>query len=255
MGIFNTMPLTNRTQLAQECIYMVFNCYVKTKKKWYQSSAFKWILAIILIVITVFSLGTAAPATSAVWGAMAVAGALGVTAAIGVLLIGMALSAIYAYMASYLLGKWQAGFVSVFGKKWAGVVMAIITIVVSAYTGGPQTSQTWLQTAVKLIDVASQLFTAYAKGSMMVAQEQYNAFMDKVEEDKKLLDKLSNEFFGENDLVSIDYLLQLQKTLREDSPTTFLSRTLMTGSDIVDITLGQISEMASMNLNPRLQGI
>lgn len=79
--------------------------------------------------------------------------------------------------------------------------------------------------------------------------------MKKAEDDKKLLDKLSTDFFGDNDLVSIDYLLELQKTLREDTPTVFLSRTLMTGSDVVDITLGQISEMAEMTLQPRLQGI
>ena len=249
MGIFNTMPLTNRTQLAQECIYMVFNCYVKTKKKWYQSSAFKWILAIISIIIIVFTWGAATPAVAAAWGT---AGAvIGIS---GALMYALTMFVV-GYLVSYTLGKWQAGFVSVFGKKWAGVVMAIITIVVSAYTGGPQSSATWLQTAVKIIDIATQLFTAYAKGAMLVAKDAFDAFMDKAEEDKKLLDKLSNEFFGENDLVSIDYLLELQKTLREDSPSTFLSRTLMTGSDIVDITLGQVSEMASMTLNPRLQGI
>lgn len=249
MGIFNTMPLTNRTQLAQECIYMVFNCYVKTKQKWYQSSAFKWILAIISIIIIVFTWGAATPAVAAAWGT---AGAvIGIS---GALMYALTMFVV-GYLVSYTLGKWQAGFVSVFGKKWAGVVMAIITIVVSAYTGGPQSSATWLQTAVKIIDIATQLFTAYAKGAMLVAKDAFDAFMDKAEEDKKLLDKLSNEFFGENDLVSIDYLLELQKTLREDSPSTFLSRTLMTGSDIVDITLGQVSEMASMTLNPRLQGI
>ena len=104
-------------------------------------------------------------------------------------------------------------------------------------------------------ETALAVITTDTALEILTNQEKFDAFMDKAEEDKKLLDKLSNEFFGENDLVSIDYLLQLQKTLREDSPTTFLSRTLMTGSDVVDITLGQISEMASMNLNPRLQGI
>ena len=254
MGIFNTMSMVKRTQLAQECIYLVFNTYVKTKKKWYQTGWFKVLLAIVLIVITVVSAGTAAPATSSVWGAATVAATLGITGALGLLLVGMALSALYSYMVSYLMGRWSAGFESVFGKKWAAVVMSIISIGTSALTGG-LTSTDWLKTAVQIIDIASQLFTAYAKGSMIVQKEKYDAFMDKVEEDRKALEKLSNEFFGEDDLVSVDYLLQLQKTLREDSPTTFLTRTLMTGSDIVDITLGQVSEMATMNLTPRLQGI
>lgn len=257
MGIFNTMSLVKRTQLAQECIYLVFNTYVKTKKKWYQTGIFKIILAIVLIVVTVVSMGTAAPATSSVWGAMVVAKSLGLAGSVlAVALIGAALSAIYSYAVSYLLGRWSAGIESVFGKKWASVVTAIVTIVVSYYTGGGTlNSQGWLKTAVQIIDVASQLFTAYAKGAMITRKGEYDAFMDKVEEDKKALEKLSNEFFGENDLVSVDYLLELQKTLREDNPTVFLTRTLLTGSDIVDITLGQVSEMVPMNITPRLQGI
>jgi len=171
-------------------------------------------------------------------------------------LAGLILSFVYGYLASYLLGKWKNGFISVFGKKWAGVVMAIVQIVVSYATGGRSfTSGGWLQTAVKIIDIASQLFTAYAKGAMAVNADRFEEWMKKAEDDKKLLDKLSTDFFGNNDLVSIDYLLELQKTLREDTPTVFLSRTLMTGSDVVDITLGQISEMAEMTLQPRLQGI
>ena len=113
----------------------------------------------------------------------------------------------------------------------------------------------WLKTAVQIIDEASQLFTAYAKGVMVTRKDEFDAFMDKAEEDQKLLEKLSSEFFGDNDLVSIDYLLELQKTLREDNPTVFLSRTLMTGSDVVDITLGQVTYMTDLTLAPRLQGI
>lgn len=256
MGIFNTMSLVKRTQLAQECIYLVFNCYVKTKKKWYQTGLFKIVLAIVLIIITVITWGAATPATTAVWGAATAAAAIGVTSAIGLLLVSMALSAIYGYLVSYLLGKWKNGIVAVFGEKWAGVITAVVQIVANYYTGGgSMSSQGWLKTAVQIIDVASKLFTAYAKGAMTVRQGEFDAFVDKIDEDKKALEKLSSEFFGDNDLVSIDYLLQLQKTLREDSPTTFLTRTLLTGSDVVDITLGQVSEMATMNLTPRLQGI
>ena len=251
MGIFNSMSMPKRTQLGQECVYMVFNCYTKVKQKWWQTSAFKWLLAIILIIVIICTWGAATPAAASVWGAATLV-TLGVSAA----LANMIMAFLIGYVVSYLLGKWQAGFVSVFGEKWAGVVMAVISIVVSAYTGGGfGSAQGWLQTAVQIIDIASQLFAAYAKGVMAGRQKDFDAFMDQAEEDKKLLDKLSTEFFGENDLVSIDYLLRLQKTLREDGPTTFLSRTLMTGSDVVDITLGQISEMVTMNTTPRLQGI
>ena len=252
MGIFDTMPLTKRTQLAQECIYMVFNCYVKTKQKWYQTSAFKWILAIVLVVITVLSLGTATPAATAVWGAVTLATTFGISSALASLIM----SYVIGYLVSYLMGKWAAGFESVFGKKWGQVVMAIVTIATTVVTGGGfGSSASWLKTAVQIIDVANQLFAAYVKGATMVMKGEYDAFMNKAEEDKKTLKKLSSEFFGDNDLVSIDYLLQLQKTLREDSPTVFLTRTLITGTDVVDITLGQISEMVTMNTAPRLQGI
>lgn len=203
MGIFSDMPLTKRTQFAQECIYMVFNTYVKTKQKWYQRSWFK-------ILLKILFLG--------------------------------------------LLDLIQPLVVKIFGEKWAAVIYAVIQVVMFVYSGGASAAG-WLKTAVQIIDIAAQLFSAYAKAATVGMQKKYDAFVDKIEEEKKALDKLSSEFFGEGDLVSVDYLLQLQKTLREDSPTTFLGRTLLTGSDVVDITLGQISDMASMTTTPRLQGL
>lgn len=250
MSIFDSMPLTKRTQLAQECIYLVFNCYVKTKQKWYQTGVFKFILAIIGIIMIVSSFGSLTPAVAGAYASMALA--VGVSA----IVLYTATMLVIGYLLPYLLGKWAGGFEAVFGKKWAAVVTAIIGIMASAYAaGGFSTAGGWLKTAVQIIDIASSLFSAYVKGASLELKGQYDAFMDKVEEDKKALDKLSSEFFGDNDLVSIDYLLELQKTLREDSPTVFLTRTLLTGSDVVDITLGQISEMVSMNTTPRLQGI
>jgi len=250
MGLFATMPLTKRTQLAQECMYMVFNTYVKTKQKWYQTGWFKVILAIIAIVLIVASWGSATPAVQGAYIAMA--NIIGISAVV----LFTITTFIVGYLASYLIGKWSAGFESVFGKKWAAVVMAIVAIVAGAYAGGGfGTSQGWLKTAVQIIDIASQLFAGYVQGATMVMKDEYDAFVDKAEEDRKRLEKLSDEFFGPNDLVSVDYLLQLQKTLREDSPTTFLARTLIVGSDVVDFTLGQISEMVYLSTTPRLQGI
>jgi hypothetical protein len=248
MGIFNSMPLTKRTQLAQECIYLVFNCYVKTKQKWYQRGIFKWILAIVGIIVIIATWGTGTPGVIAAWAAT-------YGATLG-LVIYIAATYAIGYMSAYLVGKWAGAFEAIFGKKWAAVVMATLQLVIGVVTSGSGfTSGQWLQNAVRIIDIATSLFSAYVKGAMTVQAEEYNAFIDRIKEDQKLLDKLSSEFFGDGDLVSIDYLLELQKTLREDSPTTFLSRTLMVGSDVVDITLGQISEMVSMNTNPRLQGI
>lgn len=249
MGLFATMPLAKRTQLAQECMYMVFNSYVKTKQKWYQTGIFKVILAIIGIALIYFSFGSLSIAVQTVWiNAAAIIGISGaVLFAVVMFTVG--------YLSSYLIGKWSAGFESVFGKKWSQVAMAIVAIIVSTFAGGGfGTSQGWLKTAVQIIDIASQLFTAYVRGATVVMRDEYDAFVDKVEEERKKLEKLSDEFFGPSDLVSVDYLLQLQKTLREDSPTTFLARTLITGSDVVDFTLGQISEMVYLSTTPRLQG-
>lgn len=256
MGIFNSMPLTKRTQLAQECLYLVFNCYVKTKKKWYQTGIFKIVLAIVLIVVTAVSWGTGAPGASAVWGAVTVAAAIGAVG-VGVALVGIALSFVYGYLLSYILGKWAGGIESVFGKKWAGVVTAVINIVVAYFTGGRTmfSGNSFLTTAVSIIDIASQLFAGYAKGVSLQRQSNFDAFMDQVKEDQNRLEQLSTSFFGESDLVSIDYLLHLQKTLREDSPSVFLSRTLLVGSDVVDVTLGMVSEMVNIEITPRLQGV
>lgn len=247
MGIFGTLPMVTRTQLAQECVYLIFNCYVKTKQKWYQTGAFKILLAIILIVVVIVTWGTTSAWAAGTWMAL---GATGTAAVFVALAVSMAIG----YMASYLMGRWSAGLASIFGEKWARYIQVIVSVVVSWATGN-WSNLNWLQTAVRILDVATQLFAAYTADKLSGMQASMLAFQDEIKEEWDKLKALTETVFGAPDLVSIDYLLHLQKTLRDDAPDVFLTRTLLTGSEVVALTLEQIPTMVENTISTPLAGL
>jgi hypothetical protein len=88
--LVENMRVVDRTDLANEAMRITFNCYVKQKLKWYQTTFFSVFVAIIGIVITIYTFGT----TSASMGAWLGLGT-GVTAAVvgaialGVIMVGI----------------------------------------------------------------------------------------------------------------------------------------------------------------------
>lgn len=257
MPIFNSMDIKRRTQLASECKHMVFNCYQVSKQKWYQTGAFKIVLAIILIIITVISWGTASGPATGIWAAVAnAAAAMGVSAALLVALAKFALG----YLISMIIGKMQGVFIALLGERLGRIFAAIVTIVVSIYAGGGNlstafSSGTALVNAVNIINATGQVFSAYTEGTMIERQKDMEAYVDQVKEEQKKIDELTAGFFGEGNNVSIDTLLSIQRLLREESPDVFLSRTLMSSSEIIDMTYGMVSDMVSIEIHTRLPGV
>lgn len=257
MPIFNSLDIKRRTQLAEESKYMVFNCYKVSKKKWYQTGVFKIVLAIVLIVITVITWGGASGSAAGIWSAVAnFAVSMGISAA---LLVALAKFAV-GYVISLIIGKMQGAFISLMGERLGRIFAAIVTIVASIYAGGGNmssafTSGTGLVNAVNIINATGQVFSAYTEGTLIERQKDMEAYVDQVKEEQKKIDELTAGFFGDGNNVSIDTLLSIQQILREESPDVFISRTLMSSSEIIDMTYGMVSDMVSIEIHTRLPGV
>lgn len=252
MPIFSAMTMVKRTQLSRECMYMVFNSYVVTKKKWYQKGIFKLVLAIVLIVVSVIA-PWSAPVTTAVWSATM----LGITFT-SVILYALVKVAV-GYVISFIIGKLQGDLVKLLGERWGRVFATVAAVVATIYAGGSNLTafvSSGLQSAVNILGAVNQAFSAYTQGALIEKAQDFKAFMEGIKEKQKTLDEMTQSFFGNPaDGLSVESLLQIQQLLREESPDVFLTRTLLLGSDVANMTLDMVSDMVSLDVNTRLPGI
>lgn len=124
------MRVTDRTDLCYDAMRITFNCYVKQKLKWYQTGFFQAFVAIVGVVLTIYTFGTSSAAMGAWLGlgtgiTAAVVGAI----ALGVITVGIR------YGVAYLI--------DVLGLK-IGFVLAIFAAVLAFVPGGQGAMSTML---------------------------------------------------------------------------------------------------------------
>ena len=240
------MPLGELTNLAYQCMHIVFNCYKVVKKKWYQTGIFKVVIVVAAIVVVALSWGAGTPAATAMTtAAFSVAAALGAT---GILLTYLAatLYVMSMIVISAILTKVST---EAFGKKW-GPIIGMIAAAMVAKIGSPDlTKAPSYLTASNVIKATSAVTESYLERQMegiqkdlVQVQADYKTGMEKIEE-------MTQKFLGTNvDLIDIQGLTEASWQLQYEHPDDFLTRTLMTGSDVCTITTGMIEHFADVGL-------
>lgn len=248
-AVYSSMRLLDRTQLGVTMSYMVLNYYAEYKQKWYERSFGKAFIMIVLVVITVMTFGAAAPATTSIGTMLAVAvGATGVAA----LIIATAVNALVGMIVSRLITK---ATVAVFGEKIGMIIGVILSMAVmngmNSYldTGTVNIMDSF--TAPNLIKMGASISNDMAQTmqkeaanivkSMEGAQAEFQAVSDQLSE------LYENEF---SDRATFDPLKFLEKSensqINYELPESFFARTLLTGSDIADLSNKAIE--ATINL-------
>lgn len=101
LSIVENMPMLIRNRMLYDAFKCVFNCFEYIKLKWYQTTFFQIVTIVIAIAVTVYSLGTASPLTSAVLAAVGVA-ATTISIIIANMIIGLTLSYAFKLVADEL---------------------------------------------------------------------------------------------------------------------------------------------------------
>lgn len=247
------VPLATVTQLSVSNRLIVFNCYVVKKIRWYQSGIFRVILAVVIAVVSAIF----APAGIGLLGAhMTVGAALGLTGMAAVL-VGAAVNAIAAMLLTAII---QKAAVLVLGEKWGQILGSILAAVsfqyVSGFMNGTGFTLDWnammrVDNLLKLTDAVTGMVTGYARytlgeieGKMASAEKSY-------EEQLREIQKKTEDILGYGNGV-IDPLQFLELAGTFSQPTepadTFLQRTTMTGSDIVELSHLMIYDYVDLNL-------
>lgn len=259
-GVFRAMSLVDQTQMSQGNAYLVLNTYEVTKQKWYQTSWFKIIMVIIIIVVSIVF----PPAGGAGAGLLGTAAAVGTTLGFSgamALVVGSIANAIAAMILTQII---MAGATALFGDKIGAIVGAIASIVAvsvgtSMAAGGTASAGfenlMSAENILKFTEAAGKGVQSFINDDTANLAKQQQEVMDEYNSKGRDIDKLwqENLGFGRIDIDPILLTDQATNTFYPpESSAVFLSRTLLTGSEIADMTSSILSNFASISLSTEL---
>lgn len=249
---YRDLPLVDSTQMATACLFIVFNCYTITKQKWYQRGIFKIFLIVAMIVISVAFPGLGI-GTVGVLGTNAAVGASlgfsGVTAAI----VGAIANAAAALIISTLIEKTVVG---IFGEKIGGFLSQIITFFVMM--GASSFAQngsfainfgelTKIDNILKLTNALADGYVNYVQANITEMANDHEAYMENYNSQLREVQLMYSQEFGNTGSINPMWFTN-SNNIRIESGDTFLTRTLMVGSDLAEMSNELINNFADLSL-------
>lgn len=261
-GILKSMSLKDSTQMSTASTYMVFNCYEKVKQKWYQSSWFKIVIIVIAIVITVVTAGSGSPASAGLLGTAASVGAALGFAGVVAIIVGTVANAIAAMILTQII---MSASTAVFGDK-VGAIVGAIGSVIAVYYGGqamnggtaaaPVANYPSLVSAQNLMNLtvaAGKGYAGYMQANIAdIAKDVDNLMANYERESAEIAAKYQETLGFGGALIDPLALTDTFSPFVSESPESFLSRTLLVGSDIADLTNGLVSTFMDTTLSTEL---
>ncbi len=242
-------------ELTGHTTHLMINSYQVVKKKWYQRGIFKIVMVVVTIAFTVISGGIGALATApGILGTNAAVGAmLGVTGVMGAV-VGAVANGIAGIVLSTLIVDVTA---KTLGDKWGAVLSQIITVVtmklMMSYTTTGSLNIDWgsmfrMDNLLALTDAVTGTYSAYLyqdtlgiQDAMAEASEDYTERMREIREH-------SREILGSTNIGFDATLLTDAAEHFGESSESFLSRTLMTGGDLAQMSHMLIEGFADLTL-------
>ena len=234
---FRAARLVDSTQMSSASVYLVFNCYEKVKQKWWQTGFFKIFFVVVVAIVSVAFTGGAG--LGLLGSNLAVGSALGLTG-ISAAIVGSIANALAALVLTTVLSKLTENL---------GIIGAIISAVISmAISGAMMSLQNGggfnfnfaelmkAENILKLIDAAGQGYQAYVRGSITDMQNDLVKIQEQTNAELRRVREAFFEQFGYGG-GQIDPMMFIGSSpVIAESRDTFLARTLMTGSDVADMS-------------------
>ena len=249
-----TLGGVKATQLATSCSYLVFNSYSIVKIRWYERGIFKIILVIASVALSIFTAGASLAAAGGILGAnLAVGVAIGASAA-SAAVVGAVANALAAIVLTTIISEAS---VALFGEKIGAIIATVVSIVAMKYagqyanTGNFDVNWSDMMRADKLLELGSAVSKTYTDWVNADTAEMYAEAQSLLtgQEDKLAeVAKLSEEILGMTSGEINPMMLTDAKEYFGETSETFLSRTLMTGTDIAELTRAMVENFAEISL-------
>jgi hypothetical protein len=250
-----SMPLVWSTQVMCSSTYLVFNCYEVVKQKWYETGIFKIVVFAVMIAITVATGG--AGAIGLLGTAGSVGASLGFTGLMATI-VGAVANALAAMILMQII-SWAS--VKIFGAK-LGMIIATIASVAAMTVGtsmmnGMSFSAAWgnMMSAANLLKLTNSAIGAVGGYIQASTAEIMQKTADMMNEHEKAMNDVQKQYIETFGLGAFwfdpNQLTDNNPGGTVEMPQSFLDRTLMTGSDIADMSMNMISDFASLTLEPK----
>lgn len=257
------MSIVDATQMQMSCLYIVINSYKKYKKKWYQTTFFMIIVVVAIVAIAIATGGIGAGTAGLLGTAGAVGAAVGLTG-LAAVIVGTLINMLAAMILTKLIGMLS---VAVFGPKLGAIIGAIVSVIaIAAGTGlmnGQSLSSVFgnLTSAHGLISLTESVgngVTAYLQAAVQGVEGKIKKVGDEYHKDSKEIedkylhdigaglfafDPLGLTDFGQDETSSSI------STLNPETMDQFLQRTLMTGTDIAELSKDMLHNFADITLD------
>lgn len=255
-GTFVEMPLTDSTQMSTACVFLVFNAYVAKDIPWWQSGIFQILLIVVIaIAAAVFTGGAGLGILGTNLALGTSLGFTGLTAAI----VGSVANALAAVALTSLIGFFAN---SIFGEEIGAIVTAVLSFVIMQGLTSFNTTGVFnfndlfkIDTLMMLMDATGNAYTAMVSADIKAIEAELKEYIAQAGE---TLDNIKEQYYSEFGY-GIGYFSPIEltsdKRLIIEGADTFLTRTLMTGSDIADLTLSVVNDFANLSLTlPKVYG-
>ena len=254
MPTLKELGMVKANQLSTCSCYLVFNSYKKVKRKWYQRGFFRLVLAIATIAISFITSGASLATMGGILGQNAAIGAaLGATAA-SAALVGAIANGIAAMVVTTIISK---GATKLFGEKIGAIVGTIASFV--ALTYGTQFAMhgnfavNWGQmfraeNLMKLTDSVTRAYSMWLNADTMGIYAEMENLGEEYAQEMERIQELSKDILGMTS-GEIDPMMLVDASEHfGESSELFLSRTLLTGSDIAELTFAMVENFADISL-------
>jgi hypothetical protein len=260
-GIFKELPIVVSTQMTTACAYLIFNSYQDVTVKWYQTGIFSTILQLGAIVLAVVSVGTATGVSIGILGSSSAVGAAIGLSGTTALIVGAIANAIAAVIVFNIVSGVAT---QVFGAELGSIIASVVTFVmanpgiINSFSSSISTGFSELTKAsnlLKLTNAVSGGYTQYVQASIGQYAKDAESFMQKYQTESRAVSDAFYAEFGNNAGAVISPLTRIDSSSGSSSgetPSSFFSRTLLTGSEIVELTHSMLSDFSKITLSTDL---
>lgn len=250
------MRKTDGIEVAQEGLNLIVGTYTLIDTSSITAGIIFFIAGVLLVAFP-----PGAPGAIGLLGANAAVGAAIGLAGTAAAVAGAVINAVAAIIVMKLI---QKGAMLVFGEKIGAIIGAVVGFVaVTVGTGlmnGQSISQIWgtmgsAQNLLALTNAVGSGISGYISASIADLQAEMQEYSDRYTQKMSELDAAyAKEFAYGNRVIDPMSLTGTQSGNFLETPSQFLSRTLLTGTDIADISTSMISSFTDLTLTSELPG-
>jgi hypothetical protein len=245
---FRDMGIVDGTQMSTACTFMVLNCYKVVKIKWYQKGIFKILLVVVFAIVA--ALFTGGAGIGLLGSNLVVGTALGFTG-LTAGIIGSIVNALAAIALSTVLQPIMQK-LGILGQLLGVLVGFAIGAVAGSFSTGSPINWMELFKPGNLLKITNALADGYSSMVQANAQSMYqdaNDIQSSYKEQSTEIDSLYDKMIGyANPNINPLNLVDNTRYMYPETRDTFLTRTLLTGSDIADLSQSLLTDFSDLTL-------